>query len=281
MDMRKPPDDARSAEQVRQHYDVEVELASVLRTAPKDQRLQLYARLYDELYRRVPAHPQLTRKLSAGATRAEIDQQMKFLRRFLRPDATYLEIGAGDCALAIEAARLVRKAYALDVSEEVVKNTIFPGNGELVLSDGCSVPVAPGSVDVAYSNQLMEHLHPDDALEQLQNIHRSLADGGLYICITPNRLNGPHDVSKYFDDVAKGFHMKEYTTRELASLFQAVGFRRVTPYLRVLGRHFAVPRWVPALGERLLEMLPVRTGHALATRVPFRWLLGIQLVGRK
>ena len=56
------------------------------------------------------------------------------------------------------------------------------------------------------------------ALEQLQNIHRSLADDWLYICITPNRLDGPHDVSQYFDGVARGFHMKEYTTAALARL---------------------------------------------------------------
>jgi SAM-dependent methyltransferase len=279
MKLRKPPDDARSAEQIRQHYEVEVELASVLRSAPKDQRLQLYARLYNELYLRVPAHPQLTRKASAGATREAVDQQMRFLRRFLRPDETYLEIGAGDCALAVEVARHVRKAYALDVSEEVVRSTQFPANGELLLSDGCSVPVSPGSVHVAYSNQLMEHLHPDDALEQLQNIHRALADGGSYICITPNRLNGPHDVSQYFDDEARGFHMKEYTTAELMRLFLSVGFRRVTPYLRVLGRFFAVPGWIPVLGEGFLGVLPARARYALATRVPFRWLLGIQLVG--
>jgi hypothetical protein len=31
----------------------------------------------------------------------------------------------------------------------------------------------------------MEHLHPEDAFEQLRNIIRALAPGGRYVCITP------------------------------------------------------------------------------------------------
>src|SRR4029077_6624361 len=102
-----------------------------------------------------------------------------------------------------------------------------------------------------------------------------------YVCVTPNRLNGPHDISQYFDYEACGFHLKEYTTVELGQLFESVGFRRTVPYVRVLGHFFAVPGWMPASGEGLLGLLPVRIRNALATRVPFRWLLGIYLVGIK
>ncbi len=279
--MRLPADESRTPEQIRQHYDVEVELASALRNATKDERRRLYAELYDELYRRVPEHPQLVRKHSEAASRAAIDLQMRFLERFLDPDGTYLEIGAGDCCLTFEVAGHVRMAYALDVSAEITRSAQAPPNFALILSDGCSVPVPPGSVTVAYSNQLMEHLHPDDAVEQLRNIHCALAHGGRYVCVTPNRLNGPHDVSQYFDVEARGFHMKEYTTTDLARLFQAVGFRRVVPYLRVLGRYFAVPLALPSAVETVLARLPVRMRRRLAMAVPCRWFLGIQLVGVK
>ena len=105
----------------------------------------------------------------------------------------------------------MRQVYALDVSAEITSRVSLPSNFKLILSDGTSVPLPPESVDVAYSNQLMEHLHPDDALEQLQGIWRALRPGGVYICLTPNRVNGPHDISQYFDSVATGFHLKEYT----------------------------------------------------------------------
>lgn len=47
----------------------------------------------------------------------------------------------------------------------------------------------------ALAIEAARHVPKAYALEQLQNIHRSLADDWLYICITPNRLDGPHDVS--------------------------------------------------------------------------------------
>jgi hypothetical protein len=52
----------RTAEQIREHYEIEKQLASRLRMAGKAERRTLYAALYDELYRRVPHHPQLTKK---------------------------------------------------------------------------------------------------------------------------------------------------------------------------------------------------------------------------
>ena len=99
--------------------------------------------------------------------------------------------------------------YALDVSDEIATRITLPANCKLVLSDGLTVAVPEGSIDVAYSNQLMEHLHPDDAVEQLHNVYRALKPGGAYICITPNALWGPHDVSRRFDREPTGFHLKE------------------------------------------------------------------------
>jgi hypothetical protein len=67
----------------------------------------------------------------------------------------------------------------------------------------------------------------DDPFEQLQNLHRALVPGGMYLCITPNRLSGPHDVPGVFDHTASGFHLKEYTVGELARIFRRVGLRKV------------------------------------------------------
>ncbi len=94
-----------------------------------------------------------------------------------------MEIGPGDCKISIEVAGLVKKVIAIDVSSEITKQIKTPDNFSLILSDGSSIPVAENSVDVAYSNQLMEHLHPDDAMKQLKNIVRALAPGGIYLCL--------------------------------------------------------------------------------------------------
>jgi SAM-dependent methyltransferase len=271
--------DDRSAAQLRQHYEVEKELANRLRNAPRAERAFLYSSLYDELYRRVPDHPQLTRKTFPETRAAAINAQMSLLRRFVNKDSSFLELGPGDCALSCAVAKWVRHVYAIDVSEEITRNTNRPTNFKLVLSDGSSVPLPPGTIDVAYSNQLMEHLHPEDAVEQLRNIYEVLAPGGIYVCCTPNRLGGPWDISMHFDPVASGFHMREYTYAELYRLFRDAGFRRIRGILAVRGRYLQIPIQVMCVIERILGMLPYKK---ISGYLPFRLLLEeLKLAGMK
>jgi SAM-dependent methyltransferase len=262
-----PPTSTRSTAEVEQQYRVEVELAERLRSAPRTQRLGLYGAVYDELFQRVPSHSQLTRKVSDAERRSAIELRMSSLRRFLRPETVFLEIGAGDCSLTMEVAKLVRKCYALDVSREILSGVSDP-KIQTVLSDGCSVPVPEGSITLAYSFQVMEHIHPDDAMEQLRNLFRAIAPGGSYFCVTPSRLNGPHDVSKYFDTVARGFHLKEYTVTELEKLFRGVGFKRVHAYTIIRGRSLRLPLGLVKRVESAFEKLPAGWRRRLG-RKPF------------
>jgi SAM-dependent methyltransferase len=206
---------------------------------------------------------------------------MTVLGKFLQEDSTFLEVGPGDCALALEVARRVRQVYAVDVSEEIGRGLRLPANFERVISDGCSIPVPEGSVHVAYSDQLIEHLHPEDALEQLRNIHRALRAGGVYLCITPNSLSGPHDISGYFDEVATGFHLREYTVTELASIFRATGFRKVRVLVGARGRQLTVPAGFVRWTERALRLLPHRLRKRASSELPLRLILGISLVATK
>jgi len=73
---------------------------------------------------------------------------------------------------------------AVDVSTEITNVPDVPANFTLIISDGCSIPAQRNSVDVAYSNQLMEHLHPDDALSRFTTFSMSSSPAGVYICIT-------------------------------------------------------------------------------------------------
>ncbi len=204
--------------------------------------------------------------------------EWRFLRRFLRRDSVFLEIGAGACTISLAAARFVKKVYALEVSEELTKSLIGTQNFELILSDGCSIPLPAASVSIAYSHQVMEHLHPDDALEQLANIHKILVSQGIYICVTPNRLSGPHDISKYFDVVATGFHLKEYTNTELSNLFKQAGFSKVRAYVGAMGIYIRFPLFLLRLLENLLSRLPRRLGRTMAR---LSLLFNIRLVGIK
>jgi SAM-dependent methyltransferase len=281
MPVRIPQHETRTYERIREHYCIEKELAARLRAAPKEERRDLYTTVYDELFKRVPDHPQLTLKASASSRDEEVAARIKLLRNYLRPDLTYLEVGCGDCALATAVARQVRKVYAVDVSNEIAAGIELPENLELVISDGCTIPVPEASVDLAYSDQLMEHLHVDDAIDQLANIYRALAPDGVYVCITPNRLTGPHDVSRYFDEVATGFHLREYTVGELTEIFSRVGFRKFKILAGGGDVHLTV---LPALVrtiEQFLGVLPATFGRTLARGLPLRLILGAKLVARK
>ncbi len=245
----------RSAERLRYHYEVERELSDRLRGATREQRTSLYSEVYDELFRRVEDHPQLVLRSDPAARAAWVRSESDLLRRYLPARRAFLEIGAGDCALSLAMTPYAEKVYAIDVSAEIAGRSAVPSNFELVISDGRDIPVPAGSIGLAYSNQLMEHLHPQDAEEQLRNIAAALEPGGAYICVTPNRLSGPHDISALFDDAPRGFHLREYTTGELRSLFLACGFRHVGAFARL--RHWGaeLPAAPVVALERVLDQL--------------------------
>lgn len=265
-----------------EHYEIEKALARRLREGTRAERQHLYSSVYDELFRRVPGHPQLVRKAHRDdAPGYGWLLEWKFLEPFVSQRTVFMEIGPGDCALSFRVCPLAGKVYGVDVSAEITKHGAAPENFELIISDGCSIPVPPGSVDVVYSNQLMEHLHPDDAAEQLRNIYTALRPGGIYACVTPNRLNGPHDISRGFDATATGLHLKEYTNGELDGLFRAAGFRAVVPFAGSKGRYLSLPMPLVRGCERALGRLPQRVGTVMAGSFPTAKVLGIRIIARK
>jgi ubiquinone/menaquinone biosynthesis C-methylase UbiE len=207
--------------------------------------MQLYGEVYDEYAVQFPESLPIDDSQVKRTTQFE----KAFLSRFLTPSTVMAEVGPGRCHLAFAVAPLVKKIYAVDVASGTANEAGRPTNFELKLTDGIRMPFDSDSIDLVCSNQLMEHLHPDDATEQLREIYRVLRPGGSYICVTPSRINGPHDCSAYFDDLpcpieqgfytATGLHLKEYNTSELLTVFNSVGFKRVQTWIgaqRILHR---------------------------------------------
>src|SRR5205823_9750236 len=95
------------------------------------ERGTLYLTVYEELFRRVPNHPILFRTVSQAQQEKAIRWQLQFLRRFLRPSHSFLEIGPGDCALALAVAKMVRKVLAIDVSAKLMESEIGRHTSEL------------------------------------------------------------------------------------------------------------------------------------------------------
>jgi SAM-dependent methyltransferase len=187
-----------------------------------------------------------------------------------------MEIGPGDCALALAVANYVKTVYAVDVTDALFGEVAAPKKFYFAQSNGVTVPVPAGTVDLAYSNQVLEHLHPDDVYDHLLSIHASLVPGGRLMCVTPNRLSGPWDISRHFDEAPTGLHLKEYTVSELADLLRAVGFG-VTLFASYRGRgSFPVAERAVRVYEQWVERLPRRVRRPLALS-----LTGVKVLAKK
>ena len=273
--------ETRTPERIRAHYLAERALADELRRAGSfEDRRRIASHMYDDLFAQIPDHPRLLSREDAEDERARnVSWNLAQLRPYLKPGRVFLEVGAGDCALATRVAETAAHVYAVDISDQTLGRKL-PANCSLVISDGRSIDVPEASVDVAFSDQLMEHLHPEDALTQLRNIRRCLRPGGVYVCITPNRLYGPSDVSGHFDEVATGFHMREYSLREIRSLFEDAGFNSLCVFVGARGHFARCPQRPLEAIESALERLPHPVRRRIAGTKPMRALLGVRVAAR-
>jgi hypothetical protein len=124
---------------------------------------------------------------------------------------------------------------------------------------------------VVYSNDVFEHLHPDDLAAHLADAYRILVPRGPYVGITPNRRFGPHDVSKHFlpqGAEPEGLHLREYTTVELARAFRDAGYERVRSLCfsaRLTGLAGRLG-WMPLVRPALRDLLERRLERSRLAR---------------
>lgn len=276
--MGQPPiDDER--QRLRRHFEIERELAARLRRAPKTERKKLYKEVYSELFRRVDLPG------NAEAQKAQVGLLLQLVEPFLTESTTFLEIGAGSCDLSLALAGRLPRVWAVDAVEPVVNSTRTPESFCFVSDDVFEDVVPDASVDLALSCHFVEHLHPDDLLDHLEMVRRKLAAGGAYAVVTPNRIYGPHDISRHFSDEPVGFHLREYSHIDLAAELDQAGFDPV----RVIGRIGEEPksgsRILVAAAERVVDALPRAIRLALLRNAPrqepFRPLEQVKLVGFK
>ena len=215
--------ETRTEEQLRNHYLVEKQLAEQLLSSSRSERSALYSRLYEELFSKVPDHPRLQRRDTVKARRRSVAARMRLLQGQFHPGLTFLEFAPGDCALAYEVCRHVGEVIAVDISDQRGDKQESPENFSLVVYDGYNLEIPDGSVDLLFSYQFLEHLHPEDVDLHFESAYRLLRPGGAYIFDTPHRYSGPHDISRHFSDVPEGLHLKEWTYREMLTLLKKSG----------------------------------------------------------
>jgi SAM-dependent methyltransferase len=237
-----PSWETRPVDELRQQLEIERELAARIRAA--SDRRGLYSRIYDEFLDRVPHYKH------AEPSAELVALQLRLLEPYLTPSTRFLEVGGADFALTIELSKRLPRVIAIEAASTDVKGI------EVIVSDTPPYPLPDACVDLAFSSHVIEHLLPADALLHLKEMRRVLARGGRYICVTPNRLWGPHDVSRYFSDEPEGLHLREYTHNDLLALMEEAGF--------------ASARIIPKLGEKdsFGASLAIRTLEATLATMP-------------
>ena len=251
----------------RRHFEVERELADRLRKSTRAERPRLVPELYGELYRRVPDHPRIQRMQDKAAAERSLANQWRLLEPYLKASVRMVEFGAGDGGLSRRVAERLPGAEvtALEVCEQAERTG--PPNLQWVAHDGFDVPLASGVFDLAFSYQVLEHIHPDDVVEHFRQAARVLKPGGTYVLSVPHEASGPHDVSRYFGTELQTFHLKEWSYSEVERWMKAAGFEVIRPYWRgrVRPQGGVVHLALKAM-ESAFKLLPGSWSRSLARR---------------
>jgi ubiquinone/menaquinone biosynthesis C-methylase UbiE len=269
--------DNRSEDRLIEHYLLERRLADRLRQASSADRAHVYTEVYNEAFESLRDHPRKT--VSNDRRERYVGRLRALLNPYLDRDKVFLEIGCGDAILAISVAPHVACSYAVDVTDSLIDPATVPKNLKVVLTTSTEIPLPDASIDVAVSDQFMEHLHPDDAQNQLTEIFRVLKPGGIYHCITPNRVTGPHDVSQFFEYEATGFHLREYDSSMIEALFKQVGFCHIRFIMPIIG--VPITRGILRSIEKTIILMPRRVRSWVSRRREVGLLVGLHVIGMK
>lgn len=209
---------------------------------------ELYKEAYDEIYKFFNKHH--SKKKSFGS----IKNSHKLYENIFK-NKICVDYGCGYGQFTKKISVITKKVYGIDASEEIIeKNHKYKKkNIEFMCVQSMKLPFKSNSVDSFYSTGVLEHLHPDDALKHLKEVHRCLRKGGIYVLTTPNKLFGPSDVSKYFlkrGSTAKGLHLKEYTYSNLYKILDDIKFKTIkTP---IILEHFLLFLGIPQIFSKIL-----------------------------
>mgnify|MGYP000742660262 CR=1 FL=1 len=257
MKLKKKLPSNRTYEQILNHYQVEKSIADRLKKSNREERQIILGSMYDELFSKVPDHSRLTRRNSEQLTAQANREKLMLIQRFFDKNAVFVEFAPGDCKLIYEVAKQVKFAYGIDISDQRESKVGAPKNFKLVIYDGYNLTdIEDNSIDILFSDQLIEHFHPEDTKLHFQLVHRILKNGGKYIFRTPHRLSGPHDISAYFCDEAECFHLKEWTYTEIKALLKELNYKDFQTRRRGGRVDIRLPYAFFAFLESILEFFP-------------------------
>ena len=183
-----------------------------------------------------------------------------FFARYVPPDGTVLDLGAGYCDF-INQIRAGRR-IAIDLNPETPAAAAPGVEVHSLALPALGTAIPPGSVDLAFASNVFEHLRsPDALLDVLGAVRTALRPGGRLVILQPNvRLVGGR-FWDFFD------HTLPLTERGMAEAVTLAGFR-VTE---------CRARFLPYTTKSRLPQASFLVRLYLAFP-PAQWLLGKQML---
>jgi len=195
-------------------------------------------------------------------------------------DGGVFELGFGSGIFLQAASDAGHRVGGLEVSsplfEETKSKLPVSSHSNLWLGNFCSIDFGSQreSYSLAYWNDVFEHIPVDEIGDYLRALYGLLKPGGKLITITPNWHMRPSDVTALFQPrrtEAIGFHLKEYTLREVRQLLLEAGFTSVRTPLFISPNRFYYSSFcdvtqLKSILEPLLEYLPIQVAIQMCRR---------------
>jgi ubiquinone/menaquinone biosynthesis C-methylase UbiE len=205
--------------------------------------------------------------------------QVRFLNRVLgeRRPRHVLEVAPGPARLTAELDH-AGSGIAVDGSAEMLavardRLSAGPGNWTVVRGDAFALPVADGTIDLAFAIRFVRRFAPDVRRRLYAEIRRTLAPTGALVIDAQNRaVSLPHRQRKGLDRYPVFDAL--YDRDELVGEIEAAGFR--VRRIEGIVRHFAVQSRLNRLRRHGLEAVArgvIGLLERLPSRAPSTWML--------
>ena len=181
----------------------------------------------------------------------------QFFQRYVAPEATILELGAGYCEFLNQIH--AKRKIAVDLNPDTAR---YAGAGVEVHRTASTdlSPIANESIDVIFASNFFEHLARPDIAQTMREAARVLRPHGTFLILQPNYRYCYRDYWRFFD------HLTPLDHHSLAEALETSGFRVVQ----------VIPRFLPYTVQ---SRYPRSTAMLKAyLRLPLAWrLLGQQM----
>ena len=197
------------------------------------------------------------------------------------PPLALYEVGSGKGRMVTYLASLGFSCRATEITSERGKSQVQSESGvSWNNSDGVHLErfESESSYDVVLSDQVVEHIHPEDAARHLRGALAILKPGGRYIFRTPYALFGPWDITRVMGgEEPAGLHLREYNYQDIVPLLKQAGFTEVRAVFSLpknrsyqlsglLGRIGI--RWTPRARASSLYLMYILLLESILTLVP-------------